>query len=560
MEIELAKPDRVRCSRHLSVFGHQGDVFVYHDLYGFILEMSADVLEFLEAFGDGAELAEVCKRFETRFEGASAAQFADVFWEFCCLVSEDGDEIARVLRRYPVKSKWTVWHRGDDDRITIISAWGDRPVSSVNLSEAETAVWDAMDPNTALEDLADDHDAELIKQLVIKLVHPDVQALKLSQFPFGFYKGRPDLQPPYLTSTMPYAPLARGRDEALSQREHISPTEYYQHDIVDADAQFDHQETTLSHLLREPHPAIADRTYGQAVVDALAERGALPEDNARVLEIGGGLGFFARATCAALSSRAIEVDYAIVELSPALAAKQRERCADLPVSVREADVLATELDAGAYQLVFANEMVGDLPAVKLNRDQLAAIQAGDPAAHHTEAARLIADYELRFDDAPEEFYFTTGALQLVEKMAAALAPGGTGFITEFGELSQYPRLSRHLDHPELSIHFGWLEQVAKAQGLVTDFVFVIDLIDMRRDLEGMATTRSYFRALSALLANHGVTLKKIGYTRDMFDALIAGKLDPERFGDIYFDKIEDRLMGLVPHEFKALVMRRPEQG
>ena len=39
----------------------------------------------------------------------------------------------------------------------------------------------------------------------------------------------------------------------------MSPTEYYKRDVADADAQFDHQETTLSHLLRVPHPAQVDR-------------------------------------------------------------------------------------------------------------------------------------------------------------------------------------------------------------------------------------------------------------------------------------------------------------
>jgi len=40
----------------------------------------------------------------------------------------------------------------------------------------------------------------------------------------------------------------------------------------------------------------------------------------------------------------------------------------------------------------------------------------------------------------------------------------------------------------------------------------------------------------------------------MFEELtepIAGE-----FGDVRFSPIEDRLMGLVPHEFKALVVRR----
>jgi len=552
MEIELPKPERVRRSRHVTAFSHLGDVFVYHDLYGFILKMSADVLEFLEAFGDGANIEELCTSYADRFEGASPKEFVDVFWEFCCLVAPEGDERPGVLRRFPVKSKWNVWHRDDDGLVTFVTAWGDRPVSTLTLDAAETAVWDALDPEKPLTALSEQHDANVITQLTVKLVHNDVQALKLSHFPFSFYKGRADMQPPYLTSTMPYAKFsAAAGDAPLSQAESVSPTNYYQHDIADADEQFDHQETTLSHLFREPHPALANRTYGQAVVDALAQRDALPSGTARILEIGGGLGFFAKAVVEALVARELTVEYTIIELSPTLAATQRERCAGLPVTVVESDILEAELASDAYDLIFANEMVGDLPATRLSSADL------DKTEDLGEAGRLIRDHELRLDDAPESFYMLTGALQLMEKLPAALAPGGTAFITEFGELSQYPRLSTHLDHPELSIHFGWMQHVAKRFELQTEYAYVIDLIDMDRDLEGLASTRSYLRALCALMKQHGVELRKIGYTRQMFDELIAGKIDPAQFGDIYFDKIEDRLHGLVPHEFKALMVTKP---
>ncbi len=560
MEIELPKPERVRCSRHVTAFTHLGDVFVYHDLYGFILKMSEDVLEFLEAFGEGASIEQLCQQYADRFEGASPKEFTDVFWEFCCLVDPEANEVEGVLRRYPVKSKWNVWHRDAAGNVTLITAWGERPVSSLALTDVETAVWDALDPEKPLHALTDDHDAQVIKQLMVKLVHNDVQAVKLSHFPFSFFKGRNDLQPPYLTSTMPFEKLERGERphrEALSEAAVVSPTSYYEHDIADADAQFDHQETTLSHLLREPHSAIGDRTYGEAVMDALAQRDVLPEGQVKVLEIGGGLGFFAHAVVKALEARDLEVDYTIIELSPTLAAKQRQRCEGLPVTVLERDILHAELEQDAYHLIFSNEMVGDLPALKLTRAQLEALQKDEADdAELREAGRLIRDYELPVDDAPDEFYLLTGALQMVEKLHTALTPGGLAFITEFGEYSQYPRLSTHLDHPELSIRWLWLEHVAKHHGLTSEYMFVIDLIDFDRELEGMASTRSYFRALAALFANHGITLKKLGYTRAMFDELIAGKLDADSFGDVYFDKIEDRLMGLVPHEFKALLLRR----
>src|SRR5690606_24524699 len=161
------------------------------------------------------------------------------------------------------------------------------------LTAAETAIWDAMDGERRLGELRKDHDAAVITTLVPRLVHHDVQALKLSAFPMSTYKGRRGLIPPYLTSTMPYQAYDPARDPApQGPGPEVSPGTYYRHEVLDAAAQFDHQETTLSHLLRQPHPALRGRSYGQAMVDALLERGHLPAaGRVRAIEVGAGLGF-----------------------------------------------------------------------------------------------------------------------------------------------------------------------------------------------------------------------------------------------------------------------------
>jgi len=83
--------------------------------------------------------------------------------------------------------------------------------------------------------------------------------------------------------------------------------------------------------------------------------------------------------------------------------------------------------------------------------------------------------------------------------------------------------------------------------------FVIDLLDFDREQQGLATTRSHLRALAA---DAGVELAKIGYTPELLAAAAGDKLDLATVGELRWDKIEDRLMGLVPHEFKALVVSR----
>ena len=150
----------------------------------------------------------------------------------------------------------------------------------------------------------------------------------------------------------------------------------------------------------------------------------------------------------------------------------------------------------------------------------------------------------------------TGAFELVARIAKWLAPGGTSVVTEFGDIAAWPKLSTHLDHPELSTHFGQLQQAARGAGLEATIEFVIDLLDFDRDQKGLATTRSHFRALRALAADAGVDLAKIGYTPELLATTVGDKLDIASVGELRWDRIEDRLMGLVPHEFKALLLRR----
>jgi len=545
-----------------------GAVFLYHDLYGYLLEMSPDVVDLIDAFDGGADTAEVAARFATAFEGASPAQFIDILFSQAVLVEPDEDELAGIWPMVAVKAKWNVWRRdpGDDgDRVTLWTAWGDAPVRQVALDADESRMWDAFDGEKRLAELRGTFAPDRLAALVERLVHSDVQALRLSVMPMSTYATRPQMTPAYLTSTMPYRRWRRGEPVPGAMGAEMSTAGYYEHEVADADNQFDHRETTLSHLLRTPHPALAGRTYGGALVDALARRGRLPAaGQIRVLEIGGGLGYVAAAVAGALAARGLDVEYRILEIAPALAAAQRARCAGLPVEVVVGDALEADPGDGAWDLILSNEMVGDLPAVKLSRTDLGLPADGgpgevDPAklAALGEPGALAARLGVSFDEAPEPFYLMTGALQLVERIARWLAPGGIAVVTEFGDRGKWPRLSTHLDHPELSTHFGQLEQAARASGLDADVEFVIDVIDLIRDEQGLATTRSHFRALRAMLAAAGVDLPKLGYTPALLDETLAHKVDKGQIGELRFDRIEDRLMGLVPHEFKALIATRP---
>jgi protein-L-isoaspartate O-methyltransferase len=561
-------PSRLRRSNHISWFTHMGAVYLFHDLYGYLMEMSPDIADMIEAFSDGVDTEETIQYFRGKFADADPRQFVDVLAGHAVLVDPKEDEIEGLWAFVPIKARWNVWQRRGD-RLTLWTAWGDRPVQQIFLDADETKIWDAIDGQKRLIEMRHHHDNARLIALVRRLVHHDVQALKLSMMPWALYAKRPSMAPAYLISTMPYASWQPGTP--------VPPPpalDAYHAQIAEADPQFDHQETTLSHLLRVPHPVLAaatgngvraPRTYGQALADALLARGAIPEGSVRILEIGAGLGYVARDVISRLRDTGREVSYTIIELSPALAAAQKERLAGgtgttgvTGVTWILGDVLDVALDA-TFDVVLSNEMAGDLPARQLSRADVGLDPEGGNADRDKLRAisRAAADRGLVLDDAPEPFYLQTGAFEMIERIAKWLVRGGTALVTEFGDISAWPRLSNQLDHPELSTHFGLLAQAGTGCGLMPNIEFVIDFLDFDRTLQGLATTRSYFRALRALASDAGVDLPKIGYTPDLLAQTVGDKIDLTAIGELRWDKIEDRLMGLAPHEFKVLVLKRP---
>ncbi len=529
-----------------------GAVYLFHDLYGYLMEMSPDIAAMIESFSDGVDTQETIEYYRGKFGDADPKQFVDVLAAHGVLVDPTEDEIEALWAFVPLKGKWNVWQRRED-RLTLWTAWGDKPVQQVFLDPDETKIWDAFTGEKRLIEMRHHYDNDKLLGLVRRLVHSDVQALKLSMMPWSIYAKRPALAPAYLASTMPYARWQPGTPVPPAP----SLTDYHVHDITQANEQFDHHETTLSHLLRIPHPALGGRTYGQALVDALLARNLVPQGTVRVLEIGAGLGYVAQHAIERLRANGRTVEYTIVELSPALARAQRDRL-HTDATWIDGDALAVTLPDASFDLILSNEMVGDLPAKQLSRVDVGLELAGTGTADRDKvrAVHPLAD-AVNLDDAPEPFYLQTGAFELVSKVARWLAPGGTAVITEFGDTSAWPKLSTQLDHPELSTHFGHLQQVARAEGLEASIEFVIDLLDVDRTQQGLATTRSHFRALRALAEHAGVALPKVGYTRELLAHTVADKLDLDAIGDLRFDRIEDRLMGLVPHEFKALVANKP---
>ena len=231
------------------------------------------------------------------------------------------------------------------------------------------------------------------------------------------------------------------------------------HHAIEARRHFDDVETTVAHAFARPHAALGGVPYGARLRQAVpAGHGAL------VVEIGPGSGELARDYTSAGPS----VRYLRVDRSPDLLACQA-RLAPHTHGVL-GDAAALPIAAACVDVLICNEVIADLAATPTSED-----------------------FEVA--SGPDQLLYNTGAFRLVREIARVLAPGGVAFVCEFGGPEELPAETRHLDHPEVSIHFGQLLEVARRAGLHADVVPLAQLL--RADLGASWLSRGSYAALRA---------------------------------------------------------------
>jgi hypothetical protein len=610
-----------RCSQRLSWFAQRGALYVYHDLFGDILEMSSDVRALLAAFRAPRPLADAAAL--TAWDAQTLTARLQTLRDHDCLVPDsdpNADTPAALLDRYPVRARWVVTYLADDG--TLLAVTGRNPQTPprlLTLSASQAAAWRLADGARTVAEVAAAIDAPPaeVAAWFSQWTHSEAQLTRIDRVSARFYDQHTP-RPPYLTSTMPFppapaldlttqAPTAHAHEaDAVDAVAAVDLRRYHQEVISDAMHQFDEVETTLSHLFRSPHPALGGDTYAGRMLEALRARDMLPADALTAAEVGGGVGAFAAGFLTALRSRCpqqwAQTHYTIFDISPALNASQSAQLSARGLCPQGRAVLADaeslDLPPNSLDLLISNEVIGDLRTAFVQWTPTAYAGAladqrdedekddeedeeppwfdpdsppppdpDDPDASapptltgEPSALEVIDRLQLDLSDAPigAPFAINEGALRLVERLWSWLRPGGAAILTEFGDLWRYPVESTHLDHAEFSIHFGLLQRAAAGLGFAAEVVDVFDLLGFDGSVEVLASTRTYQRNLSFFLSQRGVPFEKVAYTRPAFEALLtAAGLTAARLDTLQFQPLEQRVMGLVPREFKALLLRKP---
>lgn len=264
---------------------------------------------------------------------------------------------------------------------------------------------------------------------------------------------------------------ARLRDIAMAMAAQANDNDtFHRVYLTDPQHQFDQVETTISHMFREPHAALNDRSYGQAFCDWLIANKRI-NPPCRIIEIGCGLGYFANALLdhlqTAYPDAYDQLSYTLFDLSPALQSAQKANCSRHADKVHFiiGNIETYDFNETRFDLALSNEVIADLSVATISLDN---IQNGSPCS----AAEILAqEYQLEcvpvVQGNARKAVINFGAIKMLQNLEKCLNENGNAILTEYGSLDKSPKVVRFSNHEEFTVHFGQLEQVAQRLGFRT---------------------------------------------------------------------------------------------
>jgi len=332
------------------------------------------------------------------------------------------------------------------------------------------------------------------------------------------------------------------------KKDHVDLLDYHLYRIKDANKQFDRNEITLSHIFRQPHPALKGSTYGRRIREELF-RCRSPKGKTKILEIGGGTGWFARRFLDRLKNR--NTKYIFLDLSPVLLKSQKKINFQHAkrISFLQGDGQRLPFKNNSLDYVILNEVIADFDVVKLDKNNLFKSSNGPKLSKAKEA---ILNYNVQIDDAPKKFLFGLGIVKLLEELKRVLKPEGTALIIEYGSMWSYPQAVKLKGHREYSVHFGHLKQVANALGFSCEMANLLDFLKFRKDVETLDSIS--FHLLEKIIRKRHLRVSSSAPTKEMLKNKL--KTDYQKFKNLRFIKLKDNVAGFHIKEFKVAVLKK----
>ena len=334
--------------------------------------------------------------------------------------------------------------------------------------------------------------------------------------------------------------------------------DFHLHDIEDAGWEFDQIEPTVNHSFRFPHEALGGLDYASRFCLSTLRPEVVPllDHSARleVLEVGGGTGTFASSFIKQAASL-IDVDYHILDLSPALMTNQRKLLAELlPESKHfHQDATAFDLPGRAFDLIVSNEVIADFPVAPVARNAAGGWQG--------EGAYYVDKYELEVRDAPDSFVVNAGVFRFIERAWKHLTPGGTLIVSEYGSDRRYPAASFNLNHDEYTIHFGHVVACATKVGFECRLLTLQEFLNFDVDVPVLNGREEHLLCLNHVLKNYGAALPYAVIAKSEFESRFAGVVEQTGLIGYSFSPLKTGFhFGPNIRDFLVLIMHKPRQG
>ena len=594
-------------SPHIDYFQNGDDFFVYHNLYGYILKMSEDLVDFLEFFNDGPKNAEeMFTQFGEAFGRDTLNEFLSIFRTLACLLPDDEYEPKKTHDMFPTTARWITVDQTDPKAVVIYAfdTQDQKSIIKITLDAWESRLWARLKGDKSVGEIAEEMAAEdgaLASEVEIRIAaalalwsHCSIQAVKLSAEPCANVKGRRFGVPPYLISTMPYQKVTADVRTKVDEKGNIlekyeeplrcKPAHMEIIPIDDKTLELDRNCARLASLLCEPHDALKGRSYGQAVYDAITQYFPITGEKCKILEVGGGLGDTARTFIKTCAQNVPDTNIEYTIFAPDNAGnvdhlkKVLADIKNIKIVTGDIEKIAEILDGEKYDIIYSDEYIANLPSINVRKMSLGGSDEEDEeeeenrrytsdrelkTAHAAadsnkitfigegDAVQLIFKYKLKLYDAPEDFILNSGSLRLLGNLAKLTSFNSQMFIVEFGEDIKYPVQTLEDGKITYSQQFGILKQAAERLGFKARSSYWMEEIDIERDLKMFATTRSQFKAIRQMLADRGVELQRRPYSETEFKELLAkaGRTDVV---EINYEPAEDSISGLVSHAYKLL--------
>ncbi|MEC7986586.1 MAG: class I SAM-dependent methyltransferase [Myxococcota bacterium] len=382
------------------------------------------------------------------------------------------------------------------------------------LTSAQVSLWRAFDGQQTLGELSENEKVPLdeAKAFCAFLTRLDVQALQ-------FHTRSLPRQHPSLLQMLSDDRPAFGREEHMYDEQGGTDLRSFHANIERGEFHFDNVETSLAHCFAIPHPALSHETYGTRLYRSLEKE--IPRSGL-LIEIGAGTGELAQAWRSQNRSHR----YVRIDASPELLAVQNRLLPETEGIL--ADALALPFEDASTAVVLCNEVIADLEAIPRGK-----------------ALRWIEDYDL--SPLPEGSLYNVGAWKLLEEIERVLISGGVAYLSEFGDIDEIPTETEQLNHPEVSIHFGQLYQVATRLGLRARLIPVTQLLEF--DMRSHWLSRHSYDALRARMNGEGRHLQARAWTRKTLQL-------PWPVDGLDWVSVSEPGPGPLPQRFWALILQK----